>query len=270
MALKRMNKFAAVALAAIMASQSGLTSFVPLTVEAKEAAVQEKTVDADSTGKTAKFTWDNVTAYFVLTDRFLNADTSNDHSYGRGLQADGKTPVVGLEDPTTNPGTFHGGDLKGLTQKVQEGYFTDLGVNAIWITAPYEQIHGYTSGNVQSNNATTANGQGFPYYSYHGYWTLDYTNIDENMGDEQDFEDFVDSCHEKGIRVIMDVVMNHVGYTTMQDAVDYGFDGALKGEWKSYYYGPSADRLGGDPEALNYWDSESSVWASKWWGPGFV
>ena len=162
-----MNKFAAVALAAIMASQSGLTSFVPLTVEAKEAVVEEKTVDADSTGKTAKFTWDNVTAYFVLTDRFLNADTSNDHSYGRGLQADGKTPVVGLEDPTTNPGTFHGGDLKGLTQKVQEGYFTDLGVNAIWITAPYEQIHGYTSGNVQSNNATEANGQGFPYYSYH-------------------------------------------------------------------------------------------------------
>lgn len=99
------------------------------------------------------------------------------------MQADGKTPVEGL-DTKTNPGTFHGGDLKGITSKVAEGYFNDLGVNAIWITAPYEQIHGYTSGNKQSNNANTypdpAKG-GFPYYSYHGYWTLDYSNIDENM-----------------------------------------------------------------------------------------
>lgn len=217
------------------------------------------------------FTWDNATVYFVLTDRFNNADKSNDHSYGRGLQADGKTEVEGL-DTYTNPGTFHGGDLKGLTEKVEEGYFNDLGVNAIWITAPYEQIHGYTSGNKMSNNANQypdPAGGGFPYYSYHGYWTLDYTNIDDNMGDEQDFEDFVDSCHEHGIRVVMDVVMNHVGYTTMQDAVDYGFDGALVGDWKTYYYGNATFLMGGDPESINYWDKTSSAW-SKWWGAGFV
>lgn len=272
MVFKKLNKMAALALAAVLVSEAGLTSFVPLTAEAKEKAetVEETTVNATNSGTTAKFTWDNVTAYFVLTDRFLNADTSNDHSYGRGLQADGKTPVKGLEDPTSNPGTFHGGDIAGLTQKVKEGYFTNLGVNAIWITAPYEQIHGFTSGNVESNNATTANGKGFPYYSYHGYWTLDYTNMDANMGTAEEFEEFVDSCHEKGIRVIMDVVMNHVGYTTMQDAVDYGFDSALKGDWKSYYYGPAANLLGGDPEAANYWDSKASVWENKWWGPGFV
>lgn len=217
------------------------------------------------------FSWDNATVYFVLTDRFKNGDKTNDHSYGRGMQADGKTPVEGL-DTYTNPGTFHGGDLKGLTEKVEDGYFTDLGVNAIWITAPYEQVHGYTSGNKMSNNANTypdPAGGGFPYYSYHGYWTLDYTNIDENMGDEKDFETFVDTCHEKGIRVVMDVVMNHVGYTTMQDAVDYGFDGALKGDWKAYYYGNATSLMGGDPESTNYWDKESSAWA-KWWGPGFV
>ena len=112
-----------------------------------------------------KFTWDNATVYFVLTDRFKNGDTSNDHSYGRGMQADGKTPVEGL-DTSKNPGTFHGGDLKGLTEKVEDGYFTDLGVNAIWITAPYEQIHGYTSGNKMSNNANSypdPAGGGFPY-----------------------------------------------------------------------------------------------------------
>ena len=218
-----------------------------------------------------KFSWDNATVYFVLTDRFKNGDTSNDHSYGRGMQADGKTPVEGL-DSKNNPGTFHGGDLKGMTEVVEDGYFNELGVNAIWITAPYEQIHGYTSGNKQSNNANTypdpAKG-GFPYYSYHGYWTLDYSNIDENMGTEEDFEKFVDACHAHGIRVVMDVVMNHVGYTTMQDAVDYGFDGALKGDWKSYYYGNATYLMGGDPECENYWDASSSAW-SKWWGPAFV
>ncbi len=217
------------------------------------------------------FSWDNATVYFVLTDRFKNGDTSNDHSYGRGMQADGKTPVEGL-DTYTNPGTFHGGDLKGMTEKVEEGYFNDLGVNAIWITAPYEQIHGYTSGNKRSNNVNTypdSEHGGFPYYSYHGYWTLDYTNIDANMGTEADFEKFVDTCHEHGIRVVMDVVMNHVGYTTMQDAVDYDFDGALKGDWKSYYYGNATYLMGGDPESTNYWDKDSSAWAN-WWGPAFV
>ena len=218
------------------------------------------------------FSWDNATVYFVLTDRFLNADTSNDHSYGRGMQADGSTPVEGL-DTYENPGTFHGGDLKGLTQKVEEGYFNELGVNAIWITAPYEQIHGYTSANVQSNNANQypdpAKG-GFPYYSYHGYWTLDYTQIDANMGSEEDFKKFVDSCHERGIRVVMDIVMNHVGYTTMQDAVDYGFDGVLKGNWREYYYGNATYLMGGDPESENFWEKQSDIWKEKWWGPGFV
>lgn len=237
-------------------------------------------VELDETGKITadnstslemqRFSWDNATVYFVLTDRFVNSDKSNDHSYGRGKTQTG-ADVAGL-DTYTNPGTFHGGDLNGLTSKVEEGYFNDLGVNAIWITAPYEQVHGFTSGNKQSNNANTypdPAGGGFPYYSYHGYWALDYTNIDENMGTAEDFEKFVDSCHEHGIRVVMDVVMNHLGYTTMQDAVDYGFDGALKGDWASYYYGNATSLMGGDPECENYWDASSSAW-SKWWGPGFV
>ena len=213
------------------------------------------------------FSWDNATVYFVLTDRFLNSDRSNDHSYGRGLDESGNA-IEGL-DTYTNPGTFHGGDINGLTQKVEEGYFNKLGVNAIWITAPYEQIHGFTSANVESNNATSDNGKGWPYYSYHGYWTLDYTQMDANMGTAEDFKKFVDACHSRGIRVVMDIVMNHVGYTTMKDAQEYGFDAALKGEWKKYYYGPSTALVGGEPESQYYWDGKSSVWAQKWW-TGFV
>lgn len=79
------------------------------------------------------FSWDNATVYFAMTDRFYDGNPDNNQSYGR--------PQV---DATgQNIGTFHGGDLQGLTDKLNEGYFFALGVNAIWITAPYEQIHGW-------------------------------------------------------------------------------------------------------------------------------
>jgi alpha-amylase len=218
----------------------------------------------------APFSWDNASVYFVLTDRFKNGDTSNDHSYGRGLKADGVTPQQGLEGSknNANPGTFHGGDIKGLTQKLDDGYFTNLGVNAIWITAPYEQMHGYTSGNPKGNSAQIGDGGGFPYYGYHGYWALDFSNMDANMGTEQDFEKFVDTAHSKGIRIVMDVVMNHVGYITMKDASEYGF-GALKSGWQNYYYGDVDKISGGDVECNTWYDFSSSNWSS-WWGKDFV
>ena len=211
-----------------------------------------------------KFSWDNATVYFALTDRFNNGDTSNDYSYGRGLDQNGNVQ----EGYENNPGGFHGGDLKGLTQKLKEGYFKDLGVNAIWITAPYEQIHGFTSGNAAGGNGQD-NGEGFPYYSYHGYWTLDYSNIDANMGTEEDFRDFVDTAHSQGIRVVMDIVLNHVGYTTMKDADEYGF-GSMKSGWEDYYYGKLRDLDGGAVEANTWYNKEDSTWATNWWGDDFV
>ena len=78
------------------------------------------------------FSWDNATVYFVMTDRFYNGNPDNDNSYGRSK--DGKYEI----------GTFHGGDLAGLTKKLD--YIESLGVNAIWITSPLEQIHGWVGG----------------------------------------------------------------------------------------------------------------------------
>ena len=174
MALKRISKIAAVAMSAIMLSEAGLTSFVPLTVEAreKEETVIEEVVNAS--GSSDNFTWDNATVYFVLTDRFYNGDKSNDHSYGR---SEGE---VDADQYETRAGTFHGSDLVGLTQKIEEGYFDDLGVNAIWISAPYEQIHGAVCGN------------GFKHYAYHGYYPLDFSNMDANMGTEEEMKKFVE------------------------------------------------------------------------------
>lgn len=134
--------------------------------------------------------WDNASVYFVLTDRFYNGDTNNDTSYGR---------VKGVYNTNADATKYYGGDIKGLTAKLD--YLAETGINAIWFTAPYEQIHGTTGTS----------------YPYHGYWALDWTQMDANIGTVEEFRTFVDTAHSKGIRVIMDVVMNHPGYTTVED-----------------------------------------------------
>ncbi len=141
---------------------------------------------------------DNPIVYFVITDRFANGDPSNDNAYGRRREALPKDDVA----------TFHGGDLKGLTAKLNEGWFRQLGVNAIWITAPYEQIHGWVVGGNKE----------FKHYAYHGYYALDYTTLDKSMGTLEDLREMVDTAHAQGIRILFDVVMNHPGYLDIQSA----------------------------------------------------
>ncbi|WP_374360894.1 alpha-amylase family glycosyl hydrolase [Pseudoduganella danionis] len=140
------------------------------------------------------FSWDNATVYFLLTDRFNNANRANDLAYGRKADA---APLRG----------FMGGDLAGITAKIRAGYFTSLGVNAIWLTPPVEQIH-----------AGTDEGTGKS-YGFHGYWAADFTAIDANLGTEQDFRELVEAAHQRGIRVLLDVVMNHTGPVTEADPV---------------------------------------------------
>ena len=149
--------------------------------------------------------WDNASVYFVITDRFYNGNEANDTSYGR----EKGDPTVKLDC-----GKFYGGDIAGLTAKLD--YLKNLGINAIWLTAPYEQIHGFCSG-----------ASGFAHYPYHGYYAMDYTNMDANMGTKEEFKTFVDTAHAKGIRVVMDVVMNHPGYNTIEDA-KHLYPGILK------------------------------------------
>lgn len=178
------------------------------------------------------FSWDNVNMYFVITDRFLNGETSNDHSYGRGQDGSGKE-VAGYD---TKAGYWHGGDIVGLTQKIEDGYFDNLGTDAIWITAPYEQIHGGMCAD------------GFKHFAYHGYWVLDYTEPDKNIGTAEEFEKFVDTAHSHGIRVVMDIVMNHAGYTNAVDANEYGY-GGLNPSWKDVYFG--------DEGSMHWWNDYS-------------
>jgi alpha-amylase len=141
---------------------------------------------------------DNPIVYFVVTDRFENGNRANDNAYGRTREA----------TPEADVGTFHGGDLKGITNKLREGWFKQLGVNAIWITAPYEQIHGWVVGGNKE----------FKHYAYHGYYALDFTVLDQSMGTPEELREMVDTAHAQGIRILFDVVMNHPGYLDITTA----------------------------------------------------
>ncbi|EAQ41129.1 alpha-amylase family glycosyl hydrolase [Polaribacter sp. MED152] len=143
---------------------------------------------------TQEFVWEGANVYFLLTDRFNNGDVSNDLNFGR-TQETGKLRG------------FEGGDIKGITQKIKEGYFTDLGINAIWMTPVVEQIHGGTD-----------EGTGMS-YGYHGYWAKDWTNIDPNYGTKEDLKELVDLAHKNGIRILLDAVINHTGPVTEKDPV---------------------------------------------------
>lgn len=193
------------------------------------------------------FSWDNVNMYFVMTDRFNNGNTSNDGAYGRP-----KVDAWG-----SNVGTFHGGDIKGLTNKLEEGYFSELGTNAIWITAPWEQMHGWVGGRDGD----------FAHYGYHGYYGLDFTAMDKSIGTIGEMREFVDTAHSQGIRVVLDVVMNHVAYPTLVDMeeYEYGDRGGLPGNWI-----PNRDQGQNwhtHNDIMN--TNNANAWAS-WWGHSWI
>jgi glycosidase len=128
--------------------------------------------------------------YFVMTDRYANGDPSNDRG---GLVGDALDTGF---DPG-DPGFFHGGDFKGLTGDCTDpvhglARIKALGFNAIWVTPPFGQ------GPVQNGSA-----------AYHGYWIENFEHVDPHFGTDADFGAFVDCAHRLGLKVILDVVVNH-------------------------------------------------------------
>ena len=140
------------------------------------------------------FTWEGANMYFLLTDRFKNGDQTNDVNFGRTEKA---AVLRG----------FEGGDLRGIIQKIDDNYFSDLGINAIWMTPIVEQIHNATD---EGTGKT---------YGFHGYWTKDWTALDPNFGTKQDLKELVEKAHAKGIRIVLDAVINHTGPVTPTDPV---------------------------------------------------
>lgn len=138
--------------------------------------------------------WNSATVYFLLTDRFANGDPSNDQAHGRLRDA---APLRG----------FEGGDLKGLLARITSGYFEALGVNVLWLT-PF----------VEQNRGATDEGTGRS-YGYHGYWARDWTVVDPALGNEADLRAVVDAAHAKGMKVLMDAVIQHTGPAIPSDPV---------------------------------------------------
>jgi alpha-amylase len=206
-------------------------------------------LEAADAPASASSDWRNASVYFAIVDRFANGDPSNDRSYGRA--PDGEQEI----------GTFHGGDLKGLTGKLD--YLAELGISALWISAPYEQIHGWVGGGDKGD---------FRHYAYHGYYALDYTQLDANMGSEDELRELIRQAHARGIRVLFDVVLNHPGYSTLADMQQFGFGGLRDGmaqylpaQW-TQWQPESFESLHAYHNLLDY---QHPDWAN-WWGKDWV
>lgn len=139
--------------------------------------------------------WDESRVYFLLTDRFVNGDTSNDYECaGDKIEA------------------YHGGDFAGLTSKL--AYLQELGINTIWITPIVDNVEAIMNEDLHQQ-------------AYHGYWAKDFEKVDEHLGDTKALDALIDEAASRGIKIMVDIVVNHAGYGT--DNQD-NFAGMLRGD----------------------------------------
>lgn len=141
-----------------------------------------------------QFVWEGANLYFLMTDRFNDGNAT-------------KQTYLNRNKTTAKLRGFEGGNLKGIIQKIDEGYFTKLGVNVIWFTPIVEQIHD----GVDEGTGLT--------YGFHGYWARDWSALDPNFGTKADLAELVTKAHAKGIRIMLDAVINHTGPVTDIDTV---------------------------------------------------
>lgn len=133
---------------------------------------------------TLGYDWRDAILYFVFVDRFLDGDPSNNGQVPAGVQ---------------QPAAFQGGDWAGVLQKVNDGYFNDLGVNTLWLSVPMD-----------NTGDTGIGSDGKLYTAYHGYWPAELTKTEEHFGTLADLQAVVSAAHAKGLKVIVDYAMNHV------------------------------------------------------------
>ena len=138
-------------------------------------------------GPPVPFRWQDAIMYYAFTDRFADGSRSNDHPVDN--------PKVAW------PANFHGGDLAGIRQKIDDGYFEKLRVNTIWV-APL---------NRNPDKAYQESPEPHRWYTgYHGYWPVSSTELDPHIGSASDLRGLVESAHRHGMKVIADLVLHHV------------------------------------------------------------
>ncbi len=129
------------------------------------------------------FDWRDALIYMVMTDRFRNGNPANDPGPPAGAEASAD---------------YLGGDLRGVTAAIEDGTFEQLGVRALWLSPFVEN----------TTDVEQENGHGVT--AYHGYWPTRARTIDPRLGTPADLDALVTAAHRRGIRVLMDYVINHV------------------------------------------------------------
>ena len=190
---------------------------LPITVTDQYGNKFSTTVDVEITDRVKKnendFDWDEAVVYFMMTDRFFDGNESNNTASGTDTYGD-------------NPGLYHGGDFAGVTAKLD--YLQDLGVNTIWLTPIVENIAGVT--------VTDEGKEDVPYNAaYHGYWASDFTKLNPTMGTTEEFKTMISEAHKRGMRIMVDIVVNHAGYGTESTFADMLRDKSVsEGDIKSW------------------------------------
>jgi len=156
--------------------------------------------------------------YLIMPDRFANGDPSND-----------QIPMnTSYKVDRNDPGARHGGDLAGIEQHLD--YIQDLGVTAVWLNPVLE------------NDMEGG--------SYHGYATTDYFRVDPRFGTNEDYARLIDNCHQRGMRVVMDMIFNHCGsdHPWLKDVPSHDWFNNLS----PYVYTNHAKEVYFDPYASEY------------------
>ena len=193
---------------------------LPITVTDQYGNKFSTTVDVEITDRVKKnendFDWDEAVVYFMMTDRFFDGNESNNTASGADTYGD-------------NPGLYHGGDFAGVTAKLD--YLQDLGVNTIWLTPIVKNIAGVT--------VTDEGKEDVPYNAaYHGYWASDFTKLNPTMGTTEEFKTMISEAHKRGMRIMVDIVVNHAGYGTESTFADMLRDKSVsEGDIKSWQSG---------------------------------
>lgn len=193
---------------------------LPITVTDQYGNKFSTTVDVEITDRVKEnkkdFDWDEAVVYFMMTDRFFDGNKSNNTASGANTYGE-------------NPGLYHGGDFAGVTAKLK--YLQDLGVNTIWITPIVENIKGVA--------VTDEGSEDVPYNAaYHGYWASDFTKLNPTLGTTEEFKTMISEAHKRGMRIMVDIVVNHAGYGTESTFADMLRDKSIsEGDIKSWQDG---------------------------------
>ena len=183
---------------------------------------------------TASFSTDVI--YQIVTDRFEDGNPSNNPS----------GEIFNRNDGTK----YHGGDWQGIINKIEDGYLTDMGITALWITSPVENIMTIDP----SNNCA----------SYHGYWAKDFFRTNSAFGTEADFKKLISVAHQNGIKIVIDFAPNHTSCAELL-GVYFPEDGAIykDGEFvQSYSKDSEKDGFFNHHDWTDYTTLENSIYHS--------